>query len=58
MVSARAATSPFDFHRQILLQIAVGDRGHDLDDAADLFGEVGGHDVDGVGQVFPSAGDA
>src|SRR5204862_220578 len=28
------------------------------DDAADLVGEVGGHDVDRVGEVFPGAGDA
>src|SRR6185295_6162065 len=44
--------------RQFLPQVAVGHRGHDLDDAADLVGEVGGHDVDRVGQVFPGAGDA
>ena len=46
------------FHRQVLLQVAVGDRGHDLDDAAHLLGQVGGHEVDGVGQVLPGAGDA
>ena len=46
------------FHRQVLLQVAVGDRGHDLHDAAHLFGQVGRHDVDGVGQVLPGAGDA
>ena len=48
----------FRFHREVLLEIAVGDRGHHLDDAAHLFGQVGGHDVDGVGQVLPGAGDA
>src|ERR1700730_13111153 len=46
------------FHREVLLQIAVGDRGHDLDDATDLFGKIGRHEVDGVGQVLPGAGDA
>ena len=45
-------------HRQVLIEVAVGDRGHDLDDAADLLGEVGGHDVDVVGEVLPRAGDA
>jgi hypothetical protein len=46
------------FHREILLEVAVGDRGHDLHDAAHLLGEIGGHDVDGIGEVFPGAGDA
>ena len=45
-------------HRETLAQVAVGDRGHDFDDAAHLVGEVGGHDVDIVGQVLPGAGDA
>ncbi len=58
MVSASAATSPFAFDGQVLLEVAVGDGGHDLDDAAHLLGEVGGHDVDGVGEVLPRAGDA
>ena len=58
MVSASAATSPFDFTVEVLLEVAVGDRGHDLHDAAHLFGQVGGHDVDGVGEVLPGAGDA
>ena len=58
IVSASAATSPLDPHRQLLLEIAVGDGGHHLDDAAHLIGEVGGHDVDVVGQVLPGAGDA
>ena len=46
------------FHRQLLLQVALGDRGHDFHDAAHLLGEVGGHDVHGVGQVLPRTGDA
>jgi hypothetical protein len=45
-------------HRQALLQVAVGDGGHDLHDAADLFGQVGRHDVDVVRQVLPRTGDA
>src|SRR5262249_50990673 len=35
---------------------AVGDRGRHLGDVADLGGEVAGHRVDGVGEVFPGAG--
>ena len=48
----------FRLHREVLLEIAVGDRGHHFDDAAHLLGQVGGHDVDGIGQVLPGAGDA
>ena len=58
IVSASAATSPLALHGQVPLQVALGDRGHHLDDAAHLLGEVGGHDVDVVGQVLPGAGDA
>ena len=36
--------------RQLLAQIAVGDRGDDLHDAAHLVGQVRGHDVDRVGR--------
>ena len=43
---------------QVLLEVAIGDRGHHLDDAAHLLGQVGRHDVDGVGQILPGAGDA
>src|SRR5207247_9323106 len=42
---------------ELALQVAVGHRGHDLDDTAHLFGEVGGHDIDVVGQILPRAGD-
>ena len=45
-------------HGELLLEVAVGHRRDHLDDAADLLGEVGGHDVDGVGEVLPGAGDA
>ena len=48
----------FRFHCEILLEVAVGDRGHHFHDAAHLFGEVGGHDVDGVGQILPGTGHA
>ena len=58
MVSASAATSPFERTVRFWLEIAVGDRGHHLDDAAHLLGQVRRHDVDGVGQVLPGAGDA
>ena len=44
-------------HGELLGQLAVGDGGHDFHDAAHLFGEVGGHDVDVVGEVLPRAGD-
>ena len=44
--------------RELLRQVAVGHRGHDLDDAAHLAGQVGGHQVDVVGEVLPGAGDA
>ena len=36
MVSASAAISPFASSDELLRQVAVGDRGHDLDDAAHL----------------------
>src|SRR5262249_11281464 len=40
-------------HRHLLAQVAVGHRGGDLGDVADLGGEVAGHRVDAVGQVLP-----
>ena len=46
------------FDGELLLQVAVGDGGDDLGDAAHLLGQVGGHDVDVVGEVLPGAGDA
>src|SRR5262249_10511987 len=45
-------------HRDLLRQVAAGDRGRDLGDVADLGGEVAGHEVHAVGQVLPGAGDA
>ena len=44
--------------RQLLRQLTVGDSGHDFDDAAHLLGQVGRHDVDVVGQIFPGSGHA
>ena len=46
------------FHGQLSLEVAVGDGGHDLGDAAHLAGQVAGHEVHGIGQIFPGAGDA
>ena len=40
---------------QLLRQIALGDGGHHLDDAAHLTGEVRGHQVHVVGEVLPGA---
>ncbi len=42
----------------LLGQVAVGHRGGDVGDVADLAGEVGGHRVDVVGEVLPGAGHA
>ena len=46
-----------DVDRDLLAQVAIGDGGCDLGDVADLVGEVGGHEVDVVGQVLPRARD-
>ena len=47
-----------DVDGDLARQVAAGDGGGDLGDVADLAGEVAGHEVDGVGQVLPGAGDA
>ena len=39
-------------------EVAVGDGGGDFGDVAHLAGEVAGHEVDVVGEVFPGSGDA
>ena len=44
--------------RDLLRQVAVGHRGGHVGDVAHLGGEVAGHEVHGVGQVLPGAGDA
>ncbi len=46
------------FEHQLAFQIAVGDGGHHFGDAAHLRGQVGGHEVDVVGEILPGAGDA
>src|SRR5205823_11485508 len=44
--------------RDLLREVAVGDRSRDLGDVADLRGEVRGHRVDALGKILPGAGDA
>ena len=44
-----------DVHRDLLGQVAVGDGNRHVGDVADLRGEVAGHLVDRVGQLFPDA---
>ena len=39
-------------------KVAIGDGGRDLGDVAHLVGQVAGHEVDAVGQIFPRAGHA
>src|SRR5205814_635152 len=48
----------FHRHSNFLGEVAVGDGGGHGGDVAHLGGEVAGHAVDGVGQIFPRAGDA
>src|SRR5207237_502734 len=43
---------------QLLVQIAMGDRGDDSGYATHLIGQVAGHQVNVVGQVFPGAAHA
>ena len=43
--------------RDLLRQIALGDRGCHVGNVAHLAGKVVGHQVDVVGQVLPRAGD-
>src|SRR6202030_1352473 len=45
-------------HRDLRGEVAAGDRGGDVGDVADLGGQVAGHEVDVVGEVFPGSGDA
>src|SRR5204862_219380 len=44
-------------HRDLLRQVTVGHRGRHLCDVAHLAGQVGGHEVDIVGEVLPGTGD-
>src|SRR5439155_687117 len=47
-----------DVDSDLLREVALLDGGGDLGDVADLAGQVAGHEVDVVGQVFPDPGDA
>ncbi len=58
MVFGECRHLAFRFHREVLLEVAVGDSGHHFDDAAHLFGQVGGHHIHGIGQILPGAGNA
>src|SRR2546427_3514845 len=49
---------PLAFDRDLLREVALGDRGRHLGDVADLAGEVAGHEVDVVRELLPRAGDA
>src|SRR5206468_2760981 len=44
--------------RDLLREVALGNRGGDLGDVAHLSGQIVGHQVDVVGKVRPGAGDA
>ena len=46
-----------DVDRDLLGEVAVGDRGRHLGDVAHLVGQVRRHEVHRVGEVLPSAGD-
>ena len=58
MVSFSCRISPRHVDGDLLRQVAAGDGGRDFGDVAHLGGQVAGHEVDVVGQVFPGAGDA
>src|SRR5262249_52784835 len=47
-----------DVDGDLLGEVAVGHRGGDQRDVAHLIGQVGGHEVDVVGQVLPDPGQA
>src|SRR5215469_1960947 len=48
----------FCMHGEALTEIAIGHRGHHFCDSANLFGQVGGHEIDVVGEVLPGTGNA
>src|SRR5207248_234777 len=45
-------------HRDLFRKVALGHRGRDFGDVADLAGQVAGHRVDAVGEILPGAGNA
>ena len=58
MVFFSSRISPLRVDGDLLREVALRDGGRDLRDVSHLGGEVRGEDVDVVGQVLPSAGDA
>ena len=58
MVFFSSRISPFDIDRDLLREVALGNRGGNFRDVSDLRGKIVGEQVDVVGQVFPRAGDA
>ena len=58
MVSFSRRISPDAVDGDLLRQVAAGHGGRHFGDVADLGGEVGGQQVDVVGEVLPHAGDA
>src|SRR5262249_29299048 len=48
----------FDINGDLLRQVAVGHRGCDFGNVSHLPGQVTGHEVDVVGEVFPRPGHA
>ena len=58
MVFLSSENLSFDVHRDLARKIAARDRGRHLGDVAHLRREIGGEQVDVVGQVLPGTGDA
>ena len=55
IVSASVGDLALGHEHELLGEVAVGDRGHDLADAAHLIGQVRRHEVHVVGEVLPRA---
>ncbi len=47
----------FNGHGDFLGKVALGDGGCHFGDVSDLAGEVAGHRVHGIGEIFPCTGD-
>ena len=45
-------------HRQALGEVAIGHRRHHFDDSANLFGQIGRHEIHVVGEILPCAADS